>query len=131
MPRKCMIRIAWTDVASEFSLHAGGDIVPGRMQRGRVDTADTGLHRRPRTTGVVCRSPREGERARHPELYEGTGKDPGHMPDLTWAPDSGDLDLDRDILPMDAALNKSIGAQAGRYPRGFVVEECVGGTVRG
>ena len=68
------------------------------------------------------------QRALHPDLYAGTGKVPGHMPDLTWAPDSAKLDLGRQILPMDSSLNASIGPQALRYPLGFVAEEFVGGT---
>jgi hypothetical protein len=92
--------------------------------------ANGGTLTRRSTRGLESRRNNETklQRQLHPELYDGTGKDPGHMPDLTWAPDTIDLDLDRDILPMDAVLNKSIGAQAGRYPRGFVAEEFVGGT---
>lgn len=68
------------------------------------------------------------QRKLHPELYEGTGKVPGHMPDLTWAPGSKALDEGRKILPMDASLNASIGEQANRYPIGFVAEQFVAGT---
>lgn len=70
----------------------------------------------------------EAARTRNPELYENSGKVPGHMPDLTWAPSSDGLDVNREIMPMDPSLNASIGAQAGRYPIDFVAEEFVGGT---
>lgn len=55
------------------------------------------------------------------------GKAPGHMPDLTWGGTKFD---DRQVLPMDIALNQSIGGQSNYYRRfkeGFQVTEFVEG----
>ncbi|SIB67112.1 Transcription initiation factor TFIID, subunit TAF12 (also component of histone acetyltransferase SAGA) [Mycobacteroides abscessus subsp. abscessus] len=55
------------------------------------------------------------------------GKAPGHMPDLTWGGTAVD---DRQVLPMDIALNQSIGGQSNyfrRFKEGFQVTEFVEG----
>ncbi|WP_346408955.1 hypothetical protein [Mycolicibacterium cosmeticum] len=87
------------------------------------------LVRRPRTPDLASQGRRDVDAARAaakrlaeaggpPDPYNGTGKVGGHTPDLTWGA-AGDADLLRKVIPMDGALNSSIGRQNLQYPIGY------------